>query len=405
MTIGQLGMKLPSLAGMVTAINVSMSRVALHYRFTAAAASFLLKCLQFVLKDKFLDRGMINVKLLQPFSRVLIADSSSWDVHENLHSVLPGSGGSASKANCKIQMAYDYKHGELEFTEVTAGNVPDNRYTSHLPDIVQKGDLLLFDQGYSKVKTFSEISAKGAYFLTRFRVNIKLKDCNTKTPISLEKHLNEMKGNACELEVCLSDDPLFQPACRLIALRVSEQIANERRRKLNKAAKKKGRKVSLFHLRMCNWTLLITNAPKEWLPLEMVRALYSARWQIELLFKQLKSVLRIHQSNTRKENRLRCEIYGNLISAVMIHRIHAVETIKLWNSSRREVSFDKLYKRIQERAFTLLFKLIHSVQLAFIYLEKQLKIIMPNCLKGRQKSRMATLEMLDAQIDPKLQLN
>lgn len=40
---------------------------------------------------------------------------------------------------------------------------------------------------------------------------------------------------------------------------------------------------------------MVTNVPREWLPPEMVRHLYMLRWQIELLFKQLKSVLAIHE--------------------------------------------------------------------------------------------------------------
>jgi len=56
--------------------------------------------------------------------------------------VLPGSGEAASAANSKLQTVYDYKRDELEFLDVTAGMVPDNRYTDHLPDILQKDDLL-----------------------------------------------------------------------------------------------------------------------------------------------------------------------------------------------------------------------------------------------------------------------
>ncbi len=170
MAIGQLGMKHPSLAGMVTAIEARISRVALHYRFSAAAAAFLLKCLCFVLQQKVSRLGQIDTKLLRPFRRVLIADSSSWDVSEKLRAVLPGCGGAASAANCKLQAVYDYKRGELGFLDVTAGTVPDNRYTDRLPGMLQKGDLLLIDQGYFKLSTLVEIVAKGAFFLTRFLV-------------------------------------------------------------------------------------------------------------------------------------------------------------------------------------------------------------------------------------------
>jgi hypothetical protein len=39
--------------------------------------------------------------------------------------------------------------------------------------------------------------------------------------------------------------------------------------------------------------------------------------------------------------------------AVLIHRIHADINIRLWDTRRRELSMEKLYKRIQERAFIL----------------------------------------------------
>ena len=77
---------------------------------------------------------------------------------EKLREMLPGSGGAASAANCKLQTVYDYKGGKLEFLEVTAGTLPDNRYTDHLPSLLHKGDLLLIDQGYFKLKTdFPEV--------------------------------------------------------------------------------------------------------------------------------------------------------------------------------------------------------------------------------------------------------
>ena len=404
MTMGQLGMKHPSLAGMVTAIEARISRVALHYRFSAEAVAFLSKCLQYVLKQKFNCTDVIDTKLLRPFRSVLLVDSSSWDVNEALREILPGSGGAASAANCKLQTVYDYKRGELEFLDITAGTVPDNRYTDHLPDLLQKDDLLLIDQGYFKLQTLLNIEEKGAFFLTRFLVRTVVKDALTQVPIDLAKRLSGLKDNACEIDILMGSDKIPQVPCRLIALRVTEQVANERRRRLKKEAKKKGRAASKHHLRMCDWTLLITNVPQHWLPLEMVRALYTVRWQIELLFKQLKSILRVHQSDTGKENRLRCELYGKLICAVLIHRMHAVESNRLWNTKRREVSMDKFYKRFQERAFTLFRILLVSVHEAVGYLRTQIKRIIPECLKDRQRSRMTTLECLEALRDPVIEI-
>ena len=79
---------------------------------------------------------------------------------------------------------------------------------------------------------------------------------------------------------------------------------------------------------------MVTHVPEAWLSPAILRPLSSLRWQIELLLKQLKTVLCIHRSTTGKENRLLCELYGKLIMAVMIHRIHADINIRLWNAKR-----------------------------------------------------------------------
>lgn len=288
--------------------------------------------------------------------------------------------------------------------EMTEGTCPDNRYTNNVPGMLNKGDLLLMDQGYFKLTTFAGIIEKEAFFLTRFLVGTGLTDAITNAPLDLSERLSKVQENACDMDVLMGSRKSSRVPCRLIALRISEQIANERRRRLKKEAKKKGRTVSKYHLRMCDWTLLITNVPRRWLPIEMVRELYTVRWQIELLFKQFKSILQVHQSDTGKENRLRCELYGKLIGAVLIHHIHASETNKLWNTKCREVSMDKFYKRFQERAFTLLCLLLSSVLDAVEFLRNQIKRIIPACLKERQRSRMTTLECLEAQRAPCLKL-
>jgi hypothetical protein len=405
MTIGHMGMKHPSLAGMVAAIEARITRVALHYRFTADAAAFMFKCLCFVLEQKFSNLEQIETKLLRPFGRVLIIDSSSWEVNEKLRAALPGSGGGASQAACKIQAVYDYKHSELQFVEVTKGTAPDNRYTNKLPSLINKGDLFLFDQGYFKLTMLEALAAKGAYFLTRFLVRTIVLDPATGSRIDLARHLSEMTGDACEMNVLIGGDGMPKVAVRLIAFRVSESIANERRRRLRKEAVKKDRTPSKHHPNMCQWTILTTNVPQKWLPMEITRMLYTVRWQIELLFKQLKSILRVHQSDTGNENRLRCELYGKLIAATIIHRIHATETNRLWNKQRREVSMEKLYKRIQERAFTLMRMMLVSSCVAIAYLNDQLTKLIPACLKDRQPSRLTTLECLEAQCDPAIDID
>ncbi len=397
MTVGHAGMKHPSLAGMVDAISVAMTREAMHARFTPQAEAFLETCLQHAV-DQSVEKEThsIDAALLNPFGRVLIFDSSSWDVDPHLAEVFPGSGGDASMANCKLQVGYNYKHGELGFFKLNPGTIPDNAYTTQIPSLLRTGDLAIFDQGYFKLETFSQIAHKQAFFLTRFLANTTIRDAETFEPIDLEHALYSLIGDSHQFQVIMggrNGNPEVRG--RLICLRVSKQVANERRRKLLKGAHKKGRMLSKTRLALCDWTLLVTNVNETDLPLEMAWRLYSLRWQIELLFKQLKSVLTLHRSSARKNaSRLKCEIYGKLIVAVLIHRMHAYINSIFWKQIHCEISFDKFYKRFQERAFVILSLFLISVSDAMNYLADQLQVIAVNCLKLKQRSRPSTLEML-----------
>ena len=401
LTLGQLGLPHPSLGGMVAALSSRISREALHQRFTAPAAAFLRLCLHTVLQHK-LQSVPIRTKLLQPFARVLLVDSSSWDVSEKLCAIFPGSGGNASTANCKLQTAYDYKQGELTFLADTAGTVPDNRYTNHLPALVNKTDLLLFDQGYFKLTTFNALMAKGAFFLTRLFLDTTVHDVQTSERLDLGQVLRTAPGPTYERQVRMGQGPNQTCACRLVCMRVPTQVAQARRRRFKAHARRQGRTGSHRHVALCDWTLLITNVPEPWLPLHMVRALYTLRWQIEVLFKQFKSILRVYQSATGNAHRLRCELYGKLIAAVWVQRLHAVAHTAVWHTAHQEISLAKLYKRLQERAFLLSQFFLLSEAQAMEYVSQELETLLRCCRKYRQRSRMTTLEMLEAGFDSRL---
>jgi len=173
-------MKHPSLGGMVDAIKSKISRESLHERFSANAVSYLESCAQFILKKK-VKLKTIHTKFLKKFNQVHIIDSSSWDVDPKLADVLPGSGGTASKANCKLQAFYEYTSGVLSFFEITPGTKPDNKYAKEIQDKIKPKDLLLADLGYFCLSTFAKIINKGAFFISRFKTKTTLWDAETGT--------------------------------------------------------------------------------------------------------------------------------------------------------------------------------------------------------------------------------
>src|SRR4029453_4324841 len=54
---------------------------------------------------------------------------------------------------------------------------------------------------------------------------------------------------------------------------------------------------------------------------EVVATVYRIRWQIELLFKQWKSLLHLHVLKGPRPERIRCLLYGRLITITMLMRV------------------------------------------------------------------------------------
>jgi len=393
MTLGRAGMKQPSLGGMADALKATLSRQALHQRFTKAAVAFVQGCFERML-HRLSVAAVVCTPLLQFFRRVLILDSSSWDVAPALRHLLPGSGGNASAANCKLQVCLDYLTGLLCFVQSMAGTRPDNTSIDPVLEMLQPHDLLLFDLGYFRLKTFRRIADLGAFFLSRLCAQVTLCDAGTGEPIDLCLLLRTTCGNVCCRQVILGPADGTQLTCRLICLRVAPHIAEQRRRTMKRNAVKKGHTCSQRHLMLAEWTQLITNVPEVWWPVDALWHLYSLRWQIELLFKRLKSTLAIHHTNTANIHRLHCQLYGTLILAALMQHLYATLNNDLWNERKEQLSPDKLFKRLQERAFMLAQLLTTSPVTGLRYLRLSIQHILPNCIKRRQRSRLSSLQTI-----------
>ena len=109
-------------------------------------------------------------------------------------------------------------------------------------------------------------------------------------------------------------------ACRVVAWRVPEEVANRRRQKLIAEARRKdGRVPSEERLAWCDWTILITNVPAELLTPAEVAVLYRARWQIELLFKRWKSLGLIAALSGTTAARQMVRLWARLLAVLVQH--------------------------------------------------------------------------------------
>ena len=396
MTFGLLGMRFPSLAGMVDASKLKLSREALHQKFTKEAVIFMRSVLVYLLNETLKHASRLESSVLDNFTNIFIIDSTCWKVSDALEEILPGFNNRSSRTNSKLQAVYELKKGLFTFFDVMPGKVTDIAYVKEFHCLIKKGNLFIMDLGYFSMEFFKEINDAGAYFISRLFIGRQYLFKNNLEPIKLEKLVHLIKTDNFEMEVLIgsSKKNIYVPS-RLIVMRLSEEIAKERRRRhLYKCKHQRRGNARELNLEMCGWTVMVTNVPKKILPANLIYPFYRLRWQIELTFKQFKSILQIDKGDTGNINRFMCEVYGKLITAVLVHYMHTSINNRVWSESKRELSFEKLWKRIQERAFKIMELLFKSFRLAIKFLEYELKYLEEYCIKFKQRSRQSSLEAI-----------
>jgi hypothetical protein len=260
----------------------------------------------------------MDLSLLKKFSGIQIVDSSAFGLPDNLQNEFPGSGGAGPKSALKLQVIWDFLHGNFLDIVTQDGNQPDQSFCQHALQILP-GWLCLSDLGYFALETLEIIVQTQAYFISRWSVGCGLIDPATETKFDLLSYLQKTTQNQLELNLWIGLQKRI--ACRLLAVRLSPEIVEERRRKLREKARKKGRAVSAVSLAWLEWSIFITNVPLEWLTLEQISLIYRLRWQIELLFKLWKSECQIDRIAGRIRDRVLCEIYAKLIGSVIFQYI------------------------------------------------------------------------------------
>ena len=311
---------LEELAQMAEAVGVSVTAQAIDQRFTKELAATLREVLAAAV-GQVVTGDPVAIPLLARFSGVYIQDCSTISLPSALAGDWPGCGGSggAGQAAIKLGARLDLLGGRLDGPFLASGRTHDRAVpgaTAPLPP----GSLWMADLGLVTLARLQTIADADGYWLTRIKANthIETADGQVWEQSSL---LAEQATDRVELLVRLGKRARI-PA-RLLAVRVPDEVANERRERLRtEAARKRPRHpepVSDERLALAAWAIYVTNVPEALLTLAEAWVLVRARWQIELLFKLWKSHARIDTSRSQQPQRIHCEVLAKLIGVVIQH--------------------------------------------------------------------------------------
>lgn len=330
---------------------------------------------------------------LAPFPRTLLQDSTQIQLHEKLADEFKGSGGNASTASVKVDYSYDVKNERTEHLAIRQGADNDQGFAEDLANRIQPGDLVIRDLGYFCLNFFATLISLGAYFLSRlsFNVNVYL-TAEDDEPIKLIPHINRVGRSRKTLEFNVFLGREQRIPTRLIVYRLPVAVYRERQKTAIKAAKRKGRRISLSYLKFLKYTFFITNVPASLWPMEAVGSLYRLRWQVELAFKNWKSLFRLNLLKGTRPERILCLIYGRLIVILVVQRLLALASVHAV-AAQRELSF---YKAGQW--------LMRGGRLLKAFLDRQLGSLLGRMLSRlkrllkQKRKRLTTWEIITQQV-------
>jgi hypothetical protein len=187
-----------------------------------------------------------------------------------------------------------------------------------------KGDIILADRAYSKLSGMTHVLRAGAHVILRGRCNGMPLYTKVGTPIQLLPLLESLGSNeVADWDVFLHENGHKYPM-RLVAIRKSEASTEKERKKITHEATRKRRQPSDISLRAAEFIFVITDLSREEASAVQVLEFYRLRWQIEIAFKRLKSVLQIDELRAKEPRLARTYILSKILGALIVEEMTGI---------------------------------------------------------------------------------
>jgi hypothetical protein len=229
----------------------------------------------------------------------------------------PGSKGT----DWRVHAVYDLGAGGFSHFDVT---------DAHGGEAIDRGaaipgEIRLGDRNYATargLRSFVESAGKDAKadYVARLRWSSLRLSTPERAKFDLVAHMRNMKQTdkrIDDVDVLIegAGDPM--PA-RLVVFRKPEEAARAERERLERLARKNGKALDERSLLAAEFIVLVTSLLALIFPAEQVLAMYRLRWQIELAFKRLKTLLHLDRLPARTAKGALSWIWAHLILAIAI---------------------------------------------------------------------------------------
>ena len=289
--------------------KTTLSISSFYDRFTPNMAVFLRTCVLHAIEFQALQPSRVLNEKLKRFKDLVIQDSTIIRLHESLAKIWPAARAkrvAAGKVSCVVSAVANNPKSVRIYPERTS-EAKILRLGPWLKDLI-----LLIDLGYFKYRFFDIIDHYGGYFVSRLKGNAN--------PLIVGVN-RKWRGNSVDVVGKKLHDVL--PLLKREVLDAEVEVRFKRRKYKGKQSTvtRRFRLVCVFNSESGKYHTYLTNIPVCILSGKEIALLYGARWEIELVFKELKSYYQMDKIPCGKPEIVECLIWVAILTLMCSRRI------------------------------------------------------------------------------------
>jgi len=238
------------------------------------------------------------------FRDVMIADGTVLRLHEFLSDQFEAR--HEEQAGAKLHLLHNATEQTIEQLDIANEKTHDSTLFKTGPWLENR--LMLFDLAYFKYRRFALIDENDGYFVSRLKQNAN--------PV-ITAELREWRGRAIPLEGKQLRAVLDDLDRKYIDVEVEVEFKRGPYNGTRSLDTKRFRVVGVRDEDADDYHLYITNlAREEFFPVDLAE-IYRCRWEVELLFRELKTQYELDEFDTSDEHVVRILLYAALLSLLV----------------------------------------------------------------------------------------
>jgi hypothetical protein len=209
----------------------------------------------------------------------------------------------------RLHLAYDLLAGRMHQVDITdrRGGEHLERYRWHA------GEVIVADRGYGYRRSVATAVRQQADVVVRIHPATFPLETEAGQPFNVLRWLRQRGGAEREWHGwCRWAGQPY--AVRLVAAKLDPTATRRARRRARRKAQKAGRTITAPTLAVAGWLLLITTLDAGTWSTADVLYVYRARWQVELVFKKMKQLLRLNQIRSKHRTSVEATVRALVIA-------------------------------------------------------------------------------------------